>query len=172
MSAQSANPSDLMNRAQQEIAAERDAKSEPVKLLHVYWGTLPSINYIFPNGKPAIFVNNRFTTNIPYEIEHLDNEIKMGHPHIYKKPGEETMDAKYLDPMEAVRERIIADAIAMGLVTANVDRDMGTSDQTQKLNVQTSTDVAAASAGHGNSSNARLLDLAATLRGTMPGAPQ
>lgn len=141
------NPTAVMNEAQRTIAAQREANSKPTELLSVFWATLPSINYIFPNGRPAIFVNNRFVTNVPYEINQLKDEIVNGHPHIYQKKGEETMSAKNLDPMEAIREKIIAEAVASGLlVHGNPNRDMGESDP-GKLKPASTTDVASAAAG-------------------------
>lgn len=128
--------------------------------LHVFCSTIPSVNYLFPNGKPAIFVNNKFYTSVQEEIDHLQNEIKLGHPMIFQKTGEETMDAKYLDPMVGLREKIIAEAIAAGIVSAgDPNRNMGTTTQAP-LKPATTVDISQAMAG---GSGASLTNLASML---------
>ena len=131
--------------------------------LTVFKSSLPSINYIFKNGKPAIFINGAFRTDVDWEIGELTNEVKLGHPHIYIDKNEVTVDSAMLDPMAQLRARIIAEeAEKIRAAAGNPDRDMGTSEQ-QKLNVGTTRDIAeAAVGGSGTSLAARLVNLQVT----------
>jgi hypothetical protein len=129
----------------------------PAKTLNVYYTNLPSVNYIFKNGKQAIFVSQRFCTDVPAEVEELNYEVSLGHPHIYIKQEAPTIQSNMLDPMEALREKIIAEYKAAQTAAINPENDLGTSDQSGKLNIATSRTIAEAAAG---GSGAALVDLA------------
>lgn len=93
--------------------------------LRVFKATLPSVNYIFKNGKPAIFVNGMYTTDVPFEIEELDAEIATRHPHIFIDESMREIDSAKVDPIAALREKIIAEYKAkMEAATAH-DNDLG-----------------------------------------------
>lgn len=128
--------------------------------LKVFKAHLPSINYIFTNGKPAIFVQGVYRTDSEWEILELEREIKLGHPHLYIDPLETEVDSEMIDPMNALRHKIIAEYKAEEAAKAgNPDRDMGTSD-TQALKPGSTRDIAeAASGGSGVQSAARLVNL-------------
>lgn len=143
-------------------------------MLRVYKSTMPSMSVILANGKPCIFVNGYYRTDNPMEIGTLDSEVKAGHPHIFIDPNEVEVDSTLVDPMAALRHKIIEEYKASQEVAAgDPNRDMGTSDQTTRLNVSTSKDIAdAAAGGSGMPLAARLMNLnankgAATL--TTPG---
>lgn len=51
--------------------------------------TYPSINYIFRDGQPAVFIGGKFATSNPMQILELRHEIKSGHPHIVEMTAEE-----------------------------------------------------------------------------------
>jgi hypothetical protein len=128
-------------------------------ILKLYKSTIPSINFILGNGKPCIFVNGRFATDIESEISALDYEIKLGHPHIRVDDAEPTIDSDMVDPMEVLRAKMRAEIIAEMAAATNPDNDMGTSTP-GVLKPANSTDVAPAVAGgSGAGLAARLLNL-------------
>jgi hypothetical protein len=114
--------------------------------LRVFKATLPSVNYIFKNGKPAIFVNGMYTTDVPFEIEELDAEIATRHPHIFIDESMREIDSAKVDPIAALREKIIAEYQATMAAATAQDNDLGTSTQ-GALKPASSVDIAAASAG-------------------------
>jgi hypothetical protein len=118
--------------------------------LRVFKSTIPSINFIFGNGKPAIFQGGVFRTDIPSEISALEYEIAQGHPHIFIDPNEREVDSELLDPMKAlrakIREEILAEEAEKARLAADVTRDMGTSDQSAVKPAST-LDIAPAAAG-------------------------
>lgn len=129
--------------------------------LRVFKSTIPSINYIFKNGKPAIFQVGVFRTDIEWEIKELEAEIAAGHPHIYIDEKEREIDSEMVDPMNALRAKIIAEFLEQQKKATDPNNDMGTSDQSP-VKPANSTDVAAAAAGgDGNQSpvTARLMSL-------------
>lgn len=136
-------------------------------MLRVYKSTMPSMSVILANGKPCIFVNGYYRTDNPMEIGTLDSEVKAGHPHIFIDPNEVEVDSTLVDPMAALRHKIIEEYKASQEAAAgDPNRDMGTSDQTQKLNVSTSADIAqAAAGGSGMPLAARLMALTANKSG-------
>lgn len=114
--------------------------------LRVFKATLPSVNYIFKNGKPAIFINGMYTTDVPFEIEELDAEIATRHPHIFIDESMREIDSAKVDPIAALREKIIAEYKATMEAATAQDNDLGTSTQ-GALKPASSVDIAAASAG-------------------------
>lgn len=114
--------------------------------LRVFKATLPSVNYIFKNGKPAIFVNGMYTTDVPFEIEELDAEIATRHPHIFIDESMREIDSAKVDPIAALREKIIAEYQATMAAATSLDNDLGNSTQ-GALKPASSVDIAAASAG-------------------------
>ena len=128
-------------------------------MLRVFKSTLPSVNYIFGNGKPAIFINGVFRTDIANEIFALEEEVKQHHPHIYIDPKETEIDSELVDPMNALRAKIIAEFVATQAAATALTNDRGTSDQSGAKPAST-TDVASAAAG---GSGAQLLANVAAL---------
>ena len=69
---------------------------KPIKLW-VFHSYTKSINYVFPNGDRAEFVNGKYHTSDEDKANHLTNEIKRGVRAFYVKPGEETIMSDDLD---------------------------------------------------------------------------
>jgi hypothetical protein len=128
--------------------------------LTVFKSHIPSVNVILGNGKPCIFQNGVYRTESENEIQFLNAEIKAGHPHIFVDPNEVTIESDMVDPMNALRAKIIADYVAQQAAATNPANDMGTSDQSQ-VKPANSTDIASAVAGGDGA--ARLVNLASKL---------
>jgi len=111
---------------------------------------------VFANGKPAIFVSGVYRTDIDWEIAELDKEVKSGHPHIYVDSAEATIESEMVDPMNALRAKIIAEFVASQEAATNPDNDMGKSTQGAVIPAN-SRDIASAAAG--GSGEARLVNL-------------
>lgn len=130
--------------------------------LTVFQATMPSVNYIFGNGKPAIFVQGFYRTDVPWEIAELDAEIASHHPHIFRptKVEDQVIESDMLDPMTALRAKIIADYKAQEAAATHPSRDMGNTDQNAKLMPGNTMDIAAAAeGGSGVQLAARLVNL-------------
>jgi hypothetical protein len=94
-------------------------------ILKVFKSSLPSVNYIFGNGKPAIFQNNKYTTGVEAEIQELENEIRLGHPHIYIDPADSEIDSEAATPAELLREQIRKEIIAEMAAATDPNNDRG-----------------------------------------------
>jgi len=123
----------------------------------IFKASLPSVNYIFKNGKPAIFVAGKFATAVPAEIAELKAEIESGHPHIYIDEKEAEIDASKIDPIQALRATIEAEIRAQMAAATSLDNDMGSTAQ-DPLKPASSQDIAqAAGGGSGAGLSARLM---------------
>ena len=94
----------------------------------VFYCAMPSCNYLFKNGKPAIFINHEYLTDIKSEIEELDAEIAIGHPHIKRDELKKEVDDTKLDPLAAVKAQAIREYLAAQAST-DMTKDMGNSVQ-------------------------------------------
>jgi hypothetical protein len=130
---------DQIDSIVKEVANTEDA-------VVVFHNTLLHSRFSLKNGKECIFMNGEFATSNVDEIKELLAEISAGNPHIYLKKEKFMMDKKELDPMEALRRKIIAEHIASQNAIQAGDADYGNSEQ-GKLNVASSADVAAAASG-------------------------
>lgn len=125
----------------------------------IFKATMPSVNYIFKNGKPAIFVHGKFATALEYEIAELEAEITAGHPHIFIDPAECEIDSNALSPIEALTAKIREEVMAEMARATQMTNDMGTSTQ-GPLKAASSTDVAdAVAGGSGAGLAARLMNV-------------
>lgn len=115
-------------------------------LKNLYKSRIYSCKYGFKNGKEANFVDFKYLTDIPSEIEELDAEIALKHPTIYVDQEKKTVDTSKLDPLEDIRAKAVADYIAQQKNAVKDGNDMGLSSP-GKLNVATSANIAAAAAG-------------------------
>lgn len=123
----------------------------------IFKARIPSVNYIFKNGKPAIFVQGRFATDIAAEIEELKSEIAAGHPHIFIDENEAEIDSNLINPIQALRAQIEAELRAEMAAATNPANDMGSTTQ-EPLKPANSQDIAqAAGGGSGAGLAARLL---------------
>lgn len=125
--------------------------------LRVFKATLPSVNYIFKNGKPAIFVQGKFCTDVPAEIAELDEEVANHHPIIFIDSAEREVDSAAVDPISALREKIIAEYKASMATATSPDNDMGESVQGALKPASTQDVVEAAAGGSGAGLAARIL---------------
>lgn len=112
----------------------------------LYWATMPFMNYIFPRGKVAVFRHHRYATDIPEEIQNLDNEVAQNHPHIYVKPDMMYLTEEMEDPMKALRSKIIAEYLADQAKHVNPLNDMGKTSQ-EPIRPQSTSDIASVAAG-------------------------
>ena len=127
--------------------------------LRVFKSTIPSVNYIFSNGKPAIFQQGVYRTNVEWEIKELEKEISNGHPHLFIDEAEREIDSEMVDPMNALRAKIIAEYVEAQNKAVNPANDMGSTEQ-KPLKPANSRDVAeAALGGDGAQLAARLLNV-------------
>lgn len=132
-----------------------------MSILRVYKCHLLSVNVVLPSGKFCVFTNGYYRTKEEGEIAFFDREVALGHPHIYIDPHESEVDESLVDPMAMLRHKIIEEYKAsMAAAAADPNRDMGSSDQSMKLNVGTTRDIAeAAAGGSGAPIDARLVNL-------------
>ena len=107
------------------------------KTLHVFLSTMQSVNYLFTNGKAAVFQFGRYLTDSDSEATHLDAEIANGHPHIFRptNEAERTIQSDELDPMsrlrKQLREEIIKEERNKTAAAVNPTNDMGFTAATQ-----------------------------------------
>jgi hypothetical protein len=136
--------------------------------LRVYKATMPSVNFIMPNGKPVIFVNSVYYTDNEQEIATLDYEIKQGHPHIFIDSTQKEIESEDLNPMVALKKGVVAQMTREELVAAlqakeaaaiDPSNDMGTSDQSSVKPASTQDVAPAAAGGSGASLTASLKNL-------------
>lgn len=112
----------------------------------LYWATMPFMNFVFPNGKVAVFRHYRFATEVPSEIEVLDREVAGNHPYIYVKQDALYLTEEMEDPMKALRKKIIADYLAEQAKFVDPTNDMGNTAQ-EPIRPQSTSDIASVAAG-------------------------
>lgn len=153
-----------MSSTQETTAAAED------KVATIFKATLPSINYVFKNGKPAIFIEGKFITAVPAEVAELKDEIAAGHPHIYIDAKEAEIAASAIDPMAGLRAQIEAELMAKMAAATDPSNDMGKTEQ-EALKPASSTDIAvAAVGGSGTGLAARLMSLGIANKAAGPAA--
>jgi hypothetical protein len=114
----------------------------------LYKGRIPCFNYLFANGKPAIFMDSKFSTGIQDEIDQLNKEVANNHPYIYIDAEELTIDTVKQDPMNELRERFRQELLAEQAAISTSTADMGTSITPEKLvGIATTAKLGALSAG-------------------------
>lgn len=123
--------------------------------LKIYKCHIQSVNVILPSGKICVFVNGVYRTKDEGEIGFFDREVASGHPHIYIDPNESEVDESLVDPMAALRHKIIEEyKAAVAAAAGDPNRPMGETDQNLKLNVGSTRDIAEAAAGGSGASPA------------------
>lgn len=107
---------------------------------------IASSNYLYKNGKAASFVNGRYMTDQPAEIDELMEEIKAGNPFIYIDENEKEVDSDVKDPLSALKDKLRAEMMAeLGMTPKDIGPDtMGTTDDAaaSKLGVTSSANIA------------------------------
>lgn len=116
-------------------------------VMAVFRNTLPNSRMHFKNGKEIIFLNGEFLTNNKAEIDELMEEIQAGNPHLYIDPKRAVVDTKFVDPVAAIREKLLKELREQGKLIEGGAADYGTSDQNLKLNAGNTRDVASAMSG-------------------------
>lgn len=129
----------------------------------LYFASMPFMNYIFPNGKVAVFRHHRYATDLPGEIANLDSEISMGHPYMQIKPDMMYLTEEMEDPMKALKAKIIAEYMAEQAKHIDPSNDMGNSTP-GTFRPMSTTDVASVAAGgDATQAAAKLVELTKTL---------
>lgn len=123
---------------------------------HLFKTRMSSCNYIFPNGKTAIFVNHCYMTDNQYEIDDLNYQIAQGHKELYVDPNEVTVSEDRSNPLAALRRRIAEEERAKVIAEMQANRDFGTTDTT-KFTPASTSDIAPVT--FGGDSGARLVGL-------------
>lgn len=90
---------------------------------------IPSSKYLFSNGKEANFIGGRYMTDVEAEISALEDEIKLGHPHIYVDSAEKEIDTEQMDPIEQIKKKAIAEYVAAQAKAIKTSNDMGNTEQ-------------------------------------------
>jgi hypothetical protein len=145
------------------------------KVRKVFKCTIPSCNFLMPNGKPIIFVLGKYITDIEDEIALLTKEVLGGHPHIYidKNETEVQAPANSNELLAGLRKQIEEQVRAEMQQATNPANNMGTNAQ-EPVKPASTVDVAVAAAG-GNGqqdvSTAKTISLDA-LRAKVADTPQ
>ncbi len=93
----------------------------------VFKSSLLSSVYLFKNGNPANFINGEYYTNIEEEVAELENEVRLGHPHIYMDPNRREVDTDKLNPIEEIKRQAVEEYLAKVAAGQGQGKDMGTS---------------------------------------------
>lgn len=133
------------------------------KFLHVYQSTIPYVKMIRTDGKELAFREGKYHTDDKGDIEFLEKEIAIGHPHISKpqNESEQVIESSMLDPMTALYSRIeqeVRAKIAAEAASGDLNKDMGKTEQ-EPLKPASSVDVAQAMLGGSGQSMAERLAL-------------
>lgn len=131
-------------------------------VMALFLNSMGNCRFTFKNGKDAVFLNGRYLTNNEGEIKELMEEVALGHPYISTNPDELVVETKFIDPMEAIRAQVIAQYKAEQAAIAAANQDMGTSDQSGKLDVGNTKNVAEAMSGSTSMDGASGVTAAAT----------
>ena len=94
-------------------------------IVNLFKSRIPSCRYIFKNGKEAHFINGEYMTDIEEEIEQMNYEIKLGHPHLFVDAEKVTVDTTKLDPLSEIKAKAIAEYIARQKEATDPSNDMG-----------------------------------------------
>lgn len=148
-----------------------------MSLLHIFKCRVVNINYVFKDGKTAVFKRRtneavgQYLTDDPVEVAELQAIAAKNHQHIYVDPNEETVDSELADPAVAykkkvedeMREKILADIAAQDKAKADaatldannggkdpVSKDMGsTENKAPNLGISNSDTVSGAQDSNG-----------------------
>lgn len=114
-------------------------------MYHKFCSSLPSCRYIFKNGTVANFAAGEYYTDVESEIAELSHEVKLRHPHISIKAGEEKVASEDRDPLAKLRKKIIQE-YEESKARSETPRDMGNSESAGK-GASTSASIAPVAAG-------------------------
>jgi hypothetical protein len=91
------------------------------------------MGYVFRSGKGVHFIQGNYATSNKAEIEELTAECEAGHPNFYIDPKQTHVNKEDLDPMAKLRAQIREEERIKLLNATDINRDMGTTPQDQKL---------------------------------------
>lgn len=80
----------------------------------VFKSRIESCQYVFQNGKSAVFSEGRFLTDVPQEIAELMGEVgeegntKSRHPFIWIDPDEKQLDTTVQDAIKDAQSQVAA----------------------------------------------------------------
>lgn len=77
-----------------------------------YFSTRPKLSIVMPSSKRIFFSGGVYVTDKEDEIAFLDAEVKLGHPMIYTKKGEEKVTSEQLDPLAAIKRKAVEEHLA------------------------------------------------------------
>jgi hypothetical protein len=92
----------------------------------VFKSSLRSCKYIFKDGTNGYFIDGRMVTDNEDHIAEMEHEIKHKHPTFFIDDKDSTSDTPQLDPMSALKKKIIEDYLKEQKEQAV--KDMGNSD--------------------------------------------
>lgn len=98
------------------------------------------------NGRTISFVNGRYATKDPREIEELDQQVGLGSTDIVIDPREKEIDQRASDPMFRLKEQLRKQILAEMAAATRPDRDMGEYEP-GKLNPSSTQTIASTAAG-------------------------
>lgn len=151
-----------------EILQQADRYAAPVARLldvyHVFTNTLGNCKYCFPWGKDANFLGGEYASNNVAELEHLMDEVRMGHPHLAYKGERNT---PFLDPLEDVKKKAVADYLAEQARALDASKDGGSTEGGKLQGIANTATIAAAASG---STSGAVLAGAAVIGGVAPAA--
>ena len=127
----------------------------PAKPYKIFKSRAQVMGYVFRSGANVHFVNHRFVTKVPSEIEEMTKECEAGHPNFYIDPDDFETDNVVTDPMEALRAQIREEERAKLLLQG--DRDLGKTEWNGKISgIANSTSIrsGAAESGSGQATGA------------------
>ena len=125
-----------LTQKEQAINANTPKSERVVKLFKM---RLLDIGYVFRNGKRAPFLAGRYSTDIPSEIAELEEEIELGHPHLYISLEDPVLPA--VETLEALRKKHFAEFEIQMKRAMDKNNDSGNT-EVQKLNVVNSNTIA------------------------------
>lgn len=112
----------------------------------IYRSAFPACMLVFPNGKPAHFLNHRFVTDVASEIEFLDAEIARGNQGLYVDPTDAIIEAPQ-DLLAGLKAKWEAEFLAKQAAAVAGDFDAGTSKPDANLGMGNSSGISKLAAG-------------------------
>lgn len=129
------------------MATQTDSKTVTLEVFH---SRTPSMQMVLKDGTYIQFIGGKFRTNKQHEIDELKGEIARGLVYIHQISGAE-QEVEEEDALAGLKARLRAEIIAeerakMLAASGSLDRDMGTSEQSTRINAASSADLAAGAA--------------------------
>lgn len=112
---------------------------------HQFFSLSPSVQTVTPKGKVIAFMGGRYVTTDKDEIAYLQ-ELAASSQYITVKEEEATVTQAALDPIQALRRKIMEELKAEQAAQVDGSRDMG-SYQQPAMQPQSSKDVQATTVG-------------------------